>query len=874
MKARRAMQDKKNQQPQPAVLKDAERRVKAELTAYDKLVKKNEAARQEEETRKKFADLVKSTTELGRSLSTYAFKPYIGKTREWKDQSADSWRLYFSGFLEGDFAEQAHFPISLFGGFLLKTPYGNILFDPGTGTRAGLRDMGVDISTETDVIVVSHYHFSVRYDLHLTLNEMGAFRPDSGGREADRKIPFLSTEAVIKGRNKHPEIITPPYLRVIEPRVVKPGAVLRISKGSNGCVVEECGEGGAAPDKKSLLLMTFPSYHDEVSCPGEVHDEAAYNGGEVSSYFITDGRLKVFFTGDTEFKEEAFKKNLLPLKKGVDVLIANMKTIEFLHEGSRGEDPIDPDRLFLTRNQLGFEGVKRLAQFLRPRKLVTRALGLECVVELNKDKTRLDYAPEKLGVYQRYLHHLLTTGRNRTRMKEIDDIVIPIRHELRVKPLPGGAPEITHDFSISAVPYVDVLTLGDGFVTGNKVLIERIIFYMHLLETHERPFIVIEGESGSGKSFLAESIAYEILKKRYPEDGDTSIKSKIREHDLALQTENDVNRFLVELVGSVPGWFPGHRGGPGMLSVDNGILILNQFERLHSSLAKTFLDILQQWRYTKLGESTPRPVEVKIIFTTNKQLDTQENLSPDLKNRVRGRLMTIPSLKRLSQKEREDTISLFISKYCERRRVQLDSPSWGLLLKADLKDGAIRCLEGLLEKARFLAEEKHGIYKIAEQNRPIVFISAEDVGHAMEENGVSLMGASSGGEKPSKQAAWVVAVWVSHGCTDSKTYHEMSAGAGKSPAYFKKRLAGFRRHFDTPGEAWAFLSEPGAVEALGKKGLDAYVNLLDASDGRADAAALFTRGNDRQWQEERRSALLDALKDRKVTETFLKKFGD
>jgi hypothetical protein len=127
-------------------------------------------------------------------------------------------------------------------------------------------------------------------------------------------------------------------------------------------------------------------------------------------------------------------------------------------------------------------------------------------------------------------------------------------------------------------------------------------------------------------------------------------------------------------------------------------------------------------------------------------------------------LLVIPSLEHLPPHVRRRELSLFISAWCKRERVVINSPSWDLLLKADLSEGAVRCLRNLLEKARSFAEEEHWIYRIKnKKNKPIVFIREEEVLKAMKENGVRLMRDTfTFGEKLDMRTAVVVAIWESN----------------------------------------------------------------------------------------------------------------
>ncbi len=809
---------------------------------------------------KQFKELVKPTSILAEKLGDFTISPSLKKPYFKNDNNKLS-HLFFCGYLSGDLSERSHFPISLFGGWFIKTPYGNILFDPGTGTRSGLKEMGVGLN-EIDIIVVSHYHFSVRYDLHLILNELGAFSATEQGllnNKIIKKVIFLSTEAVINGRNGNPSVLTSHYSKVIspEPIIIKPFQSFYIKKINKKCVIEPVYEKNSKPKPGYLLLKTFPAFHNEVTKYEEKHDSPGILGRELSSFFLQTNDYGVYYTNDTEYNK-IYEKILKALQGKVNILIANMKTIEYRHKKRENDkhdekDTNDWGSLRLTENQLGFEGTKRLTGILKPKALVLRALGLECVVEIDKENNTL-YTPEKLSVYRNALDLLL-------KKHDVREIIIPVRHEIII--------DLSNDntfVDMAIVPTIPSKTKNfeKGFVTCNDKLVKNIEFFMEILRRENRPFIVIQGETGIGKTFLAESIAYHLIKERLSSKikDENEIENKILRFDLATLEKNS-SMFANDLFGWAKGLhFPEDKGHEGLLSLQNGILILNQLEKIPMSESQKFLDLLECWNYKQRCDNKPRKVKVKIIFTTNIDIDDLSNITDDLKNRIRDRCLTIPPLNTLSSEERSKELSIIINKWCKDENVLLDTSSWGLLLKADLCNGAHRCLRNLLKKAKFLASSSHGIFTIEKSEyRPIIFINNEYIEKAMKENGVSLIKQPSLNiELISKSLAWIITIWISYSCKNKITCDEMVRGAGRSTRWFRKTIQEFRLYFKCSEKAWNFFANAVSIDLLNKNDdIEEYVNSLNVLEDGIDVAKLFVNGNNEKWLQERSANLKKIL---------------
>jgi len=103
------------------------------------------------------------------------------------------------------------------------------------------------------------------------------------------------------------------------------------------------------------------------------------------------------------------------------------------------------------------------------------------------------------------------------------------------------------------------------------------------------------------------------------------------------------------------------------------------------------LDLLESWKYRQLYEyKEAKDVNVKIIFTTNIDIEDIVQLSDDMKNRLRSRCLTIPHLSALSYEERKEELTVFIRNWCAKENTVITPHGWELLLRLDLSKGAYR----------------------------------------------------------------------------------------------------------------------------------------------------------------------------------------
>ncbi|MBF0232625.1 MAG: hypothetical protein HQK65_06245 [Desulfamplus sp.] len=931
--------------------------------------------------------------------------------------------------MEGDFSERyLQAPVSYSGGFFLRVnkPGINILFEPGNGTINGMRDLRINLAKETDIIIVSHYHPSARLDLHTIFNELGGYCPgrvqqstkNCVNKQSDadiRKVYLFSSKAVIQGRADHPSILIPSDKKVIKKSIIAESyKYWKITKTADQCqvsdlmpfnkdkidfILKEC-------SPYEIILMTFPAYHSECIDSDANWDQEGLEGKHLSCFYLyfkagsesennndALNGVGILFTGDTQYPtNDEWKNGLGKLKGRVTVLIANMKTIEYLSQNEtkktskadksdNSNSAIDWEKLKLTQNQLGFEGVKRLAALLNPQALVIRALGLECVVTQIDD--RLVYKPEKLSIIQKAMFHLLVEKEKEPLSPKTQYVIIPGRHQIKMT----ANNQIQEKVIVPAFPPMGSRKYGSSnhpYFCFNEKIVEHIDNCIQLLNTNEKPYIVIIGDTGIGKTHLAESMAIEILSKKVinyceailspdnleldskafqdifinqdgkNENGDMeskivnwilndhltgdiiysilyknnalgsitklhrsissvqkrSLKTLITKlykcidkkepiknlvdldeiilsdyitknyidyYDLAT-VEKDSNDFWKDLCGYPEGTYAGLRaqeGHKGYLSTKDGILILNQLERLPASENKKFLDLIDRWEFRQQldnrssGKSKNKKdnipkrekVMVKLIFTTNVPINDLTEFREDIKNRLRGRCLELPGLSTMDKNQYREFIMNFINHWAIQHNVLLDSGAYQQLIQIDLKHGAFRQLNSILHKAKSMMETSLRLDRSAWRNDGEsieVFISSDIMSQAIalingpksklsrsgniteimdseimnseimdspgQLSNVKHFNINPDSSSNSNQALrenrqisleqiWKISVWLSHGCIMDKTHKTFRSFAGQSKNNFQSKPVVLKLLKDT---LKSFKSETNSADILWK----------------------------------------------------------
>jgi len=204
--------------------------------------------------------------------------------------------------------------------------------------------------------------------------------------------------------------------------------------------------------------------------------------------------------------------------------------------------------------------------------------------------------------------------------------------------------------------------------------------------------VLLSGETGTGKDFVAKSIHFSSKRKR----------EKFFPINIASLPETLIES---ELFGAEKGAFTGaHERKIGKFeAASGGTIFLDEIGDLPSPLQVKLLRVLQEKEFYRLGSTQVLKTDVRIITATNRDLekDVQEGkFRPDLYYRLNVIRIHVPPLR-----ERKDDIpplvDHFVRKYSELEGKDIQSVSaeaMNLLLRYAFP-GNIRELENIIERA-------------------------------------------------------------------------------------------------------------------------------------------------------------------------------
>ncbi|MFN3395197.1 MAG: sigma 54-interacting transcriptional regulator [Thermodesulfovibrionales bacterium] len=260
---------------------------------------------------------------------------------------------------------------------------------------------------------------------------------------------------------------------------------------------------------------------------------------------------------------------------------------------------------------------------------------------------------------------------------------------LLISPLTEGGGYVVSFYIIRSDSYT---TLKEGFITETKYPNFQKILDLVTSIADVNVNILIEGETGTGKSLLA----------RY-------IHSLSSSRDKPFVTINcsaiPDNLLEAELFGYTKGAFTGAVcNKPGKVEIaDGGTLFLDEIGDMPLHLQGKILHLIQHKEFERLGEIKPRKVNIRIIAATNKDLKVlikKGLFRKDLFYRLNIINIPLPPLR----ERREDIpplVNHFIEKFNKihnRKIKSISSEVMKRLLSYDYP-GNIRELENIIERA-------------------------------------------------------------------------------------------------------------------------------------------------------------------------------
>lgn len=231
-------------------------------------------------------------------------------------------------------------------------------------------------------------------------------------------------------------------------------------------------------------------------------------------------------------------------------------------------------------------------------------------------------------------------------------------------------------------------------IVGESAAFQRVLLIVRTVAPTNAT-VLIEGESGTGKELLARAI-----------------------HDLSGRNDRAfvaVNcaalpETLIEsmLFGHEKGAFTGadRRFAGAFERADGGTLLLDEVSEMRADLQAKMLRVLQEQELERLGGSKPVRIDVRVVATTNRSLETEVeagNFREDLYYRLHVVPIRVPPLR-----DRREDIPLLAQRFVQRAvarhdldPVQLDADSLALLRTRDWP-GNVRELQHAVERAVIL----------------------------------------------------------------------------------------------------------------------------------------------------------------------------
>lgn len=323
--------------------------------------------------------------------------------------------------------------------------------------------------------------------------------------------------------------------------------------------------------------------------------------------------------------------------------------------------------------------------------------------------------------------------------------IIPVR--VSVSPVEGqdnvllGAMVVLED--LSYIPQLSDGITGDGFeemVSLNPTM-QDIYDQIPVFAGTDAP-VLIEGETGTGKGFVAELIHKASKRAGFP---------FIKVNCGALPEQ----LLESELFGHVSGAFPGaDRDKPGMFRLaDRGTIFFTEIGDLPLALQAKLLTVLDDGVFISLGSTKKVAMNVRIIAASGKELKaliSEGRFREDLFYRLKVLQLRLPSLR-----ERSEDVPLLVDQFI--RHVSAGNLVPGIdeealrLLKDYSYPGNVRELRNIVEFAVTLChgetiKSKHLPEYLLQEQRPDLFPGRAAARHAGP--------LRAAGETPEKSMKW------------------------------------------------------------------------------------------------------------------------
>lgn len=167
--------------------------------------------------------------------------------------------------------------------------------------------------------------------------------------------------------------------------------------------------------------------------------------------------------------------------------------------------------------------------------------------------------------------------------------------------------------------------------------------------------VLVTGESGTGKELVARAIHSNSVRARrkFVTVNCGAIPDGLIESELFGHVKGSFTSAIADKRGLVE-------------EADKGTLFLDEIGELSPTLQVKLLRVLQEGEFTRIGDTQPRRVNVRVVAATNKDLKkaiAEKNFREDLFYRLNVIPIELPPLRR-----RQDDIPLLVNHFIEKHK--------------------------------------------------------------------------------------------------------------------------------------------------------------------------------------------------------------
>jgi DNA-binding NtrC family response regulator len=269
----------------------------------------------------------------------------------------------------------------------------------------------------------------------------------------------------------------------------------------------------------------------------------------------------------------------------------------------------------------------------------------------------------------------------------VTELAMMIRKAMEVRPLVEEA--VTHRKRDRERYSVDA-------ILGEHPLIQEVRSFIRGIGPARRASVLLLGESGTGKNLAARAIHL----------ADSSAAGQFVELNCAALPPALLE---AELFGYMKGAFTDARENkPGLVEIaDRGTLFLDEIGEMPVELQVKLLNFLESQRFRRLGGTSEREVEVRIVTATNRDLNSLMaggRFREDLFYRIATATHTLPPLREIAS-----DIPLVAHRFGTDVARELGKPFRGLTPAAQKRlqgwqwPGNVRELKNVMERALIFA---------------------------------------------------------------------------------------------------------------------------------------------------------------------------